>query len=157
MEERISYYELPQEFLEGLHKTEAYLKSSGLDLKLLELMKYRISQINGCAYCIDMHHKEAIHLGETELRVHSLAAWRECPFYDEKERAVLAFAEVLTIANLNAVEDEVYDNLSKFYSKVEIAILTLGITQINTWNRINKVFRSTPGQYKVGQFGNLIL
>ncbi|MEN7547596.1 carboxymuconolactone decarboxylase family protein [Rapidithrix thailandica] len=152
MKERISFQELNQEMFSGMYKSEAYLHKSGFDLKLLELVKYRVSQINGCAFCLDMHHKEAIHMGESELRLHSLAAWRECPFYSEKEKATLAFAEALTQANQQGVEDDLFEQLQAFYSKEEIAVLTLGITQINAWNRINKAFLTTPGEYKVGQF-----
>ena len=152
MTERISYQDMAKDVMDGLMKNEFYLKKSGLDLKLIELMKYRVSQINGCAYCLDMHHKEAIQMGETELRLHSLAAWREAPYYSEKERAVLAFAEALTNANHQDVGDELFQVLEKLFSKAEIANLTLAVTQINTWNRINKVFRTTPGNYKVGQY-----
>lgn len=151
MTQRISYQEVNKGLLDGMMKTEFYLKKSSIDLKLQELMKYRVSQINSCGYCLDMHHKEAIQLGETQLRLHSLAAWRECPYYSEQERAVLAFAEVLTNANNQHVSDEVFNNLAAHFSKAEIADLTLAITQINTWNRINKAFGTIPGKYEVGQ------
>lgn len=120
---------------------------------VVKIKKYRVSQINGCAFCLDMHHKEALELGEEELRLHSLPAWRECPFYTDKERVVLAFAEAVTKADSTEIEDRFFEPLTDFYSKTEIAILTVAITQINTWNRINKVFRPTPGNYTVGQFG----
>lgn len=152
MKERISYLELPSGLLAGINRTENYLHASGMDLKLLELIKYRVSQINGCAYCLDMHHKEAINMGETELRLHSVIAWRECPYYSDEERAALWLAEVLTNANQQNVEDEVYDEVAKYFSKEEIAVLTVAITNINTWNRINAVFRIMPGQYVIGQF-----
>ena len=151
MTERISYQDMTKGAMDGLMKTEFYLKKSGLDLKLIELIKYRVSQINGCAYCLDMHHKEAIQMGETELRLHALAAWKEAPYYSEKERAVLAFAEALTQAHQQDVGDELFQVLENFFSKAEIADLTLAVTQINAWNRINKGFRPTPGNYKVGQ------
>jgi AhpD family alkylhydroperoxidase len=149
MTERISFQDASKGLIDGLMKTELYLKKSGLDLLLLELVKYRVSQINGCAYCLDMHHKEAIAMGETELRLHSLAAWRECPYYSEKERAVLAYAEALT--NDHAV-DEAFDTLSTLFSKTEIANLTVAVTQINSWNMINRAFRPVPGNYKVGEY-----
>ena len=152
MTQRISYQEATRGLWDGLLKTEMYLKKSALDHKLLELVKYRVSQINGCVYCLDMHHKEATHLGETELRLHSLAAWREAPYYSETERAALAFAETLTYAHQQDVGDELYNELTKRFSKAEIADLTVAVAQINSWNRINKAFRTTPGQYKVGQF-----
>ncbi len=153
MTERIAYQDHDPKLMEGMNRTEAYVKKSSVDLKLLELVKYRVSQINGCAFCLDMHHKEALHLRETELRLHSLAAWRECPFYSEQERVVLAFAEALTLASTRDIDDELYSSLSAFYSKQEIAVITLAITNINAWNRINKVFRHEPGKYVVGQFG----
>jgi AhpD family alkylhydroperoxidase len=137
--------------MDGLMKTEFYLKKSGIDLKLQELIKYRVSQINSCGYCLDMHHKEAIGLGETQLRLHSLAAWRECPYYTDQERAALAFAEALTNANSQHISDDVFNKLAAFFSKAEIADLTLAITQINTWNRINKAFGTIPGNYQPGQ------
>ncbi|SHF10907.1 alkylhydroperoxidase AhpD family core domain-containing protein [Fodinibius roseus] len=153
MTERISYQDVVPELIKGLNNIEQQLKKTGLDLKLLELVKYRVSQINGCAYCLDMHHKELLEMGEEELRMHSLPAWRECLFYTDKERAVLAFAEAVTKADSEGVDDQVFESLTKFYSKSEIAALTVGITQINTWNRINKVFGTTPGNYIVGQQG----
>ena len=152
MKERISYQEISAELFTGVNRSEVILKRSGFDLKLLELIKYRVSQINGCAYCLDMHHKEAIHHGESELRLHSLAAWRECPYYNEQERVSLAYAETLTLAHNSEVSDELFEELETFYSKQEIATLTLAITQINTWNRINMTFRTVPGNYRIGQF-----
>jgi AhpD family alkylhydroperoxidase len=113
-------------------------------------MQHRVSQINGCGYCLDMHHKDAIHLGESELRLHTLPAWKECPYFTDKERAVLAYAESLTL-HADA-DDAVFDGLKPFFSMAEIADLTLAVAQINSWNRINKAFRSTPGNYQVGQF-----
>ncbi|NGP87778.1 carboxymuconolactone decarboxylase family protein [Fodinibius halophilus] len=153
MTERISYQDVAPAFMNSLNNIEQQLKKSGLSLKLLELVKYRVSQVNSCAFCLDMHHKEALELGEEELRLHSLPAWRECPFYSDKERVVLAFAEAVTNAIDGEVEDHVFNPLQRFFSKQEIAALTIAITQINTWNRINKVFRTVPGKYQVGQFG----
>jgi AhpD family alkylhydroperoxidase len=131
---------------------EQYIKKSGLDLKLLELVKYRVSQINSCAYCLDMHYKDAIHLGEKEQRLHLLAAWRESPFYSEKERAVLAYAEALTNISSQDVDDQLFKTLSVFFTDTEIANITISITQINSWNRICKAFRTPPGSYKTGEF-----
>lgn len=152
MTQRIFYHDVAKGLWDGMLKTDLYLKRSGLDHKLLELVKYRVSQINGCAYCLDMHHKEALHLGESELRLHSLAAWREAPYYSEAERAALAFAEAVTLAMQQDVSDDLYNALTPFFSKAAIADLTLAIVQINSWNRINKAFRTIPGEYKVGQF-----
>ncbi|WP_207514551.1 carboxymuconolactone decarboxylase family protein [Longitalea luteola] len=152
MEQRIAFADATKGLFDGLFKTEMYLKKSGLDLKLQELIKYRVSQINGCAYCLDMHHKEAIALGETEQRLHSLAAWRECPYYSEKERAALAYAEAVTNLHLHGITDEIFTTLQQHFSKAEIADLTMAIANINNWNRINIAWRTVPGNYKVGQF-----
>jgi AhpD family alkylhydroperoxidase len=152
MTQRISFQDATKGLWDGMFKTDMYLKRSGLDLKLVELLKYRVSQINCCAFCLDMHHKEATHMGETELRLYSLVAWRESPYYSEQERAALAFAEALTLSAQQDVADEVFDTLTQFFSKAQIADLTLAIAQINSWNRINKAFRTTPGGYQIGQF-----
>ena len=150
MAQRISLMDAPKGFTDGMLKTEHYLKHSGLDLKLLTLMQYRVSQINGCGYCLDMHHKDAIHLGEEELRLHTLPAWKECPYYTDKEKAVLAYAEAMTIHV--DVDDAIFEGLKPFFSIKEITDLTLAIAQINSWNRLNCAFRSVPGYYEVGQF-----
>lgn len=151
--ERIKFNEFPAGLVDGLFKTEGLIKKSGLDEKMMELIKLRASQINKCAYCIDMHYKDAIHKGETELRLYSLPAWRECPFYSDKEKAVLNFTEVLTNTNLEDVSDEVYMDLEIHFSKAEILTITMAICQINSWNRINKTIRAIPGNYKVGMHG----
>ena len=152
MEQRIAFSDANKSLFEGLFKTEMYLKKSGLDHKLLELTKTRVSQINGCAYCLDMHYKDAVAMGESEQRLYSLPAWKECPYYSEAERAALAYAEAVTNIPQQEVTDEVYNKLTQHYNKSEIADLTLAITSINTWNRLNIAFRTTPGGYKVGQF-----
>jgi AhpD family alkylhydroperoxidase len=152
MNERISFADAPKGMVDGMMKLSGYLSKS-LDHKLLALLDMRVSQINGCAYCLDMHYKDAIHLGETEQRLYSLPAWRETPYYTDKERAVLAFAEAVTLLPNSEVSDEVFNELAKFYSKAEIADLTLAVGMINTWNRVNKTFRTIPGNYKVGMFG----
>ncbi|OQP53760.1 carboxymuconolactone decarboxylase family protein [Niastella populi] len=152
MEQRIAFSDANKSLFEGLFKSEMYLKKSGLDHKLLELIKTRVSQINGCAYCLDMHYKDAVAMGESEQRLYSLPAWKECPYYSEAERAALAYAEAVTKIPQQEVTDDVYNTLSQYYNKSEIADLTLAITSINTWNRFNIAFRTTPGGYKVGQF-----
>ena len=98
----------------------------------MELVKYRVSQIIGCAYCLDMHHNEAIHHGETELRLHSLSAWKECPYYTDKERTVLEFTKALTLIREHQIADEIFETLSDHFSKQEIADLTLLVNQIST-------------------------
>ncbi|MGS2763929.1 carboxymuconolactone decarboxylase family protein [Sinomicrobium sp. M5D2P9] len=147
--ERISYGELPKGMYQVLVEVESYIHQSGLDLRLVELLKYRVSQLNHCAYCLDMHYKEALHLGEEPLRLYSIAAWRECPYYSEKERAALEFAEALTDLPHQHIDDALFENMQRFFNKQEISLLTLAIAQINTWNRIQQVVRTKPGEYKV--------
>jgi len=152
MSPRLTYQDAPKGLMDGLVKTELFLKKSTLDPKLLELIKYRVSQINGCAYCLDAHHKDAIAIGETELRLHALIAWRECPFYSDEERAVLEFAEALTLTSKQEVSDELFKQLADLFSPAQIIELLIAVTQINSWNRINKTMKLVPGLYKVGQF-----
>ena len=147
--ERISLSDTPQGMREVLLNVEQYIARSGMDKKLLNLLKIRASQINSCAYCLDMHSKEAIHAGETEKRLYALSAWRETSYYSEKERAALAFAETLTRLPEEQSSDHIHDELSKYFSKEEIAYLTLCIAQINTWNRVVRSFGPVPGTYTV--------
>lgn len=128
MDERISYQDVNPKLLNSINRVNQYLAQSGLDPKLIELINYRVSQINGCAFCLDMHHKELIDKGEEELRLHLLPAWRECPFYTKKEKAALTFAEAVTNANKMDVDDNIYDQLKEFFSESEIADLTLAVT-----------------------------
>ena len=151
MEERISFKDVPQELMTAMLSMDKQLKKSELDAKLLELVKYRTSQLNGCAFCLDMHHKDAIHHGETEQRLHSLPAWRECPYYSDAERAALAYTDSLTTTA--GVDDIIFTTLTSFFNNKEIADLTFAIALTSTWNRLNKAFRTTPGTYRVGQFG----
>lgn len=152
MEQRIAFTDANKGLLDGLFKIGMYLKQSGLDHKLLELIKTRASQINGCAYCLDMHWKDAIVLGETEQRLYSLPAWKECPYYTDAERAALAYTEAVTKIPQTDVSDEVFNELSRHFNKAQIADLTMAIISINSWNRLNVAFRSTPGGYKPGMF-----
>ena len=145
--ERISYGDIPTGMFEHLRKLEDFIKKSSINNQLLELIKLRVSQKNGCAYCVDMHYKELKKTGETELRLSSLCVWEETPYFSEKERAVLAFADSLTKLRRTPFPDEAYNPLLKLFSKEEICVLTLAITQINTWNRLMKVFLFTPGNY----------
>jgi AhpD family alkylhydroperoxidase len=132
-----------------LLKGEEYLKQTSLDHKLISLLKFRVSQINSCAYCLDMHFKEALAEGESEVRLYSLSAWKEAPYYSEKERAVLKFAEDLTFISHAEFSHSNYEVLTNFFTKKEIADLTLAVTQINSWNRLVRVFNPEPGKYKV--------
>ncbi|MBK1439260.1 carboxymuconolactone decarboxylase family protein [Parapedobacter sp. ISTM3] len=151
MKERIKLSQISKEHVDVLMQTENYIKNSWIPARLMELIKFRVSQINGCAYCLDMHFKEAIHHGESDKRLYSLSAWRECPYYSEKERVALDFAESLTLASENEISDEQFKNLNALYTVQEIADLTMLISQINLWNRYMKVLRTTPGNYKVEQ------
>jgi AhpD family alkylhydroperoxidase len=147
--ERITHKDLPEGFMHSLLQVQNYVDNSGLDPKLQHLVRFRVSQINNCAYCLDMHFKESMEDGETPLRLISLEAWRETPYYSPKEQAALAFAELLTHMPAEKSSDTIHDELSKHFSKKEIALLTLTITQINTWNRITRSFGTTPGNYQV--------
>ncbi len=147
--ERISLKDAPVGLYLVVLQVENYVRQSGLDPKLLHLMRYRVSRINHCGYCLDMHFKEAIHHGEDLQRLYSLSAWEECPYYSDKERAALAFAEALTELPSRHVDDVQFDRLSQFFSKEEIAILTVANAQINTWNRITQSFGTILGTYQV--------
>lgn len=152
MEQRIAFQDGNKGLMDGLFKIGMYLKQSGLDHKLQELIKTRASQINGCAYCLDMHWKDAIAQGETEQRLYSLSAWRECPYYTAAERAALAYTEAVTKIPQTEVTDEIFNELSRHFDKAQIADITMAILAINSWNRLNVAFRTTPGGYKPGMF-----
>jgi len=150
METRINVFEKGQKALSTLFGISSYLKKSGLEKSLLDLVDFRVSQINSCAYCLDMHSKEALAAGETPQRLFALSAWRETPFFTSKERAALAWAEAVTACH---VPDEIYTEAKTQFSDEELIDLTLVITTINTWNRINLAFPNNVGSYRVGQFG----
>ena len=146
--ERISYGDVSPKLFPVLLKVNEYIDNSGIDPKLLHLLRMRVSQINSCAYCLDMHFKEGIEDGETPLRLFSVSAWRETPYYTPEEQAVLAFAETLTRLPEEQHSDHIHDELNKYYNKAEIANLTVAIAQINTWNRIVRSFGTVPGKYQ---------
>ena len=127
------------------------VKAAGLDETLIHLVHMRASQINGCGYCLDMHSKDARAAGETEQRLHVLPAWREAPFYTERERAALAWTEAVTKLADGHVPDEVYSQATAAFTDNELAALTLAIVQINGWNRLCIAFNAEPGTYRVGQ------
>ena len=127
---------------------ETYMNKSSIEKPLQHLIKLRVSQINGCAYCIDMHWKDLRALGETEQRLYGLDAWRESPYYTDRERAAFVWAESLTKVSENHVPDSVYDTTRSQFSEKEIVDLTLGVVAINGWNRIAIAARSEPGHYK---------
>jgi AhpD family alkylhydroperoxidase len=124
------------------------VRASGLEPALLELVKMRASQINGCAYCLDMHSKDARAAGETEQRLYALNAWRETPFYTDRERAALEWTEALTLITQGHVPDEVYESARKHFSEKELVDLTAAVVAINAWNRIAISLRAAPGTYQ---------
>jgi AhpD family alkylhydroperoxidase len=154
MKSRIELARNPK-FFQPLFAVNAVIEAGGLDPKLLHLVEMRASQINGCAYCLDMHYKDARAIGETEQRLYSLEAWRETPFYSDRERAALEWTEAVTLVATTHVPDEVFEAVRAQFSEDEIKTLTLAITMINTWNRFNIAFRSVPGDYKPGMFRTL--
>jgi AhpD family alkylhydroperoxidase len=127
---------------------EQYLNSCGLEKKLLDLIRLRVSQINGCAYCLDMHWKDLRVEGETEQRLYSLDAWRETPYYAEREEAALAWAEAVTNVSDGRVPDQVYEQARQHFDEQQLADLTLAVVAINGWNRLNIAFRTVPGTYQ---------
>lgn len=127
---------------------ESYVRHSGLEPSLLHLIKLRASQINGCAFCIDMHSKDARAEGETEQRLYALDAWRETPFYTDRERAALAWTEAVTLIRDGHASDEVYEQARTQFRDEELVNLTLAIVAINGWNRLSVAFRVVPGTYQ---------
>jgi len=123
-------------------------KSSNLEHSLLELVKVRASQINGCAYCIDMHTKDARAAGETEQRLYALNAWRETPFFSDRERAALEWTEAVTLIYNHHVPDSVYDDVRTRFPEEELVTLTMAVVAINGWNRLMIAFRGVPGEYR---------
>lgn len=151
MEARLNFFEKSPGALKALYAIGGYLAKSPVEQHLLNLIYFRVSQINGCAYCLDMHSKDLRADGETEQRLYMLAAWREGPMYTERERAALAWAEAVTKLNNNDVPDEVYEQARRQFTDEELVDLTLAITTINTYNRINIAFRVPGGSYQLGQ------
>ncbi len=148
MQPRLDYSKLNPAGAKAMFGLENYIRNCGLEQSLLELVKFRASQINGCAYCIDMHTKDARAHGETEQRLYALTAWRETPFYTERERAALAWTEAVTEVATSHVPDDVYELASQHFSEQELADLTLAIVAINGWNRLAISFRKVPGTYQ---------
>jgi AhpD family alkylhydroperoxidase len=152
MEQRINAFNKGQKAMSALYSLGIYLKNSQVEGSLLNLIYYRVSQINGCAFCLDMHSKDLLAKGETEQRLLVLNAWREAPFYTDRERAALGWAEVVTNVTDGHVRDEDYETARNQFSEEELVDLTLAVVTINSYNRINIAFRTTAGTYKVGQF-----
>ena len=148
MQQRLDYMSVAPEALKGMIELEKFLHQSGLERTLYELVKTRASQINGCAYCIDMHTKDARKAGETEQRLYALSAWREAPFYTERERAALAYTEALTLISENEISDLLYENTRKNFNEKDLISLTMAIIAINGWNRLALSFRTVAGSYQ---------
>ena len=135
---------------------EGQVRHANLDHRLLDLVRMRASQINGCAYCLDMHSKDARAAGETEQRLYGLNAWRETPYYPPRERAALEWTEALTrVAETAGIPDAVYDRVREQFSEDELVHLTLAVVAINGWNRLNLAARTVPGDYVAGSLAKL--
>jgi len=150
MQQRLNIQEKGKGALKVLYGIGSYLKRSSVETGLQDLISFRVSQINSCAYCLDMHYKDARAKGETEQRLYGLSAWKESPYYTPRERAALTWAEAVTKCE---VSDQVYQNAKSQFSDEELIDLTLAVTSINSWNRINLSFPMLPGTYEVGRFG----
>ena len=148
MSERINYAKVTPEGYRAMSGLERYVRGSGLEPSLLELVKLRASQINGCAYCIDMHWKDARARGESEQRLYGLMAWRESPYYTERERAALAWTEAVTLIADSHVPDELYEEVRQYFNETELVNLTFALVAINGWNRLAISFRTEPGTYQ---------
>jgi AhpD family alkylhydroperoxidase len=148
MEPRLKNLEAGAGALKAILGLSGYVAKSGLEQSLLSLLEFRVSQINGCAFCLDMHSKDLRAAGETEQRLYVLEAWRESPFYSDRERAALAWAEAVTVLSEGHVPDEVFEQARTQFSEEELANLTLAVVAINGWNRLNIAFRTTPGTYQ---------
>lgn len=145
---RIEYAKVAPEVLNAMLALERQVHASGLEESLLDLVKLRASQINGCAYCIDMHAKDARARGETEQRLYELDAWRETSFYSERERAALAWTEAVTLVTDGHVPDQLFEEVRRHFTDRELANLTLAVVAINGWNRLGIAFRAEPGSYR---------
>ncbi len=150
MEQRLEYKELAPDGFKAMMGFEHYIHSTGLEAGLLELVKTRVSQINHCAWCLDMHTKDALARGESQQRLLLLPAWREANCYTERERAAFAWAEAVTLLATEEVSDEIYEEARRHFTDKELVGLTFAIIAINGWNRLNVPFRTPVGDYKPG-------
>lgn len=147
MKSRLDYGKIAPGGMHAMVELEKFLTTSKLARPLYELVKIRASQINGCAYCLDMHTKDARKAGETEQRIYGLSAWREAPYYSDKERAALEWTEAMTLVSQNHMSDELYDSVRKHFDEEEMVALSLAIVAINGWNRLAVGFRTEAGTY----------
>ena len=156
MKQRMNFYEKGLKAMKPLFNLGAYLAKSSVEQSLLELVAFRASQINGCAYCLDMHSKDMRAHGETEQRLYMLDAWREAPFYTDRERAALAWTEAVTKLEKNNVPDDVYEEALQQFSEEELVDLTMSVLLINCYNRVNVAFHTPAGDYVPGQHAALL-
>jgi AhpD family alkylhydroperoxidase len=155
MKPRIDLRQVNPGIIHAMLGLERQVRQGGLDSMLLDLVRMRASQINGCAYCLDMHSKDARANGETEQRLYGLDAWRETPYYSARERAALEWTEALTLVPGRHIADELYDRVREQFSEQELAHLSLAIVAINGWNRLNIAARTVPGDYVAGSLAQL--
>lgn len=148
MQSRLEYQKISPGAYQAMLGVEMFVRKSSLEPSLIELVKMRASQINGCAFCLDMHSKDARAQGESEQRLYALNAWRETPFYTDRERAALAWTEAITLIADGHVPDAVYDQSRKQFSDEELVNLTMAVVAINGWNRLAIAFRAVPGEYQ---------
>ena len=156
MKQRMNFYEKGFKAIRPLFNLGAYLSKSPIEQSLLDLLSFRVSQINGCAYCLDMHSKDLRAHGETEQRLYMLDAWRESPLYTDRERAALAWTEAVTKLEKKNVPDDVYEEALRQFSEEELVDLTIAVITINSWNRINVAFHTPAGDYVPGQHAALL-
>ncbi|MBK1897674.1 carboxymuconolactone decarboxylase family protein [Chryseobacterium paridis] len=149
MSQRINAFAMGNKAVNALHTMGYHVENSSLDNSFLELLYFRVSQMNGCAFCLDMHSKQLRAKGETEQRIFLVSAWRECPFYTEKEKAALLWAEKLTALNGKEISDEIYTEVSAHFSETEMVDLTMAVIAINSYNRVNIAFGAEVGTYQV--------
>ncbi len=148
MEPRLEAHKVAPGAYHAMLGLESYVRSCGLETSLLELVRLRASVMNGCAYCVDMHSKDARAEGESEQRLYAIGVWRETPFFSERERAALAWTEAVTELPHREVPDEVYEEARQHFSEKELVDLTMAVVAINGWNRLNISFRTVPGTYQ---------
>lgn len=148
MKTRFSYARSAPGVFDAMESLDDHVRESGLERPLVLLIQLRASQLNGCAYCLDMHSKDLRAIGETEQRIYSLDAWRECPYYTERERAALEWTEAVTLVADGHVPDSVYEAVRPRFTEQELAVLTLAIAAINAWNRLSIAARILPGSYQ---------
>jgi AhpD family alkylhydroperoxidase len=155
MKSRIDPKNVPPGVMQAMLGLERQVRQAGFDSKLLDLVRMRASQINGCAYCLDMHSKDTRANGETEQRLYGLDAWRDAPYYSARERAALEWTEAITLVSETHAPDDVYERVREQFSENEFVHLTLAIVAINGWNRLNIAARTVPGDYVAGSLAKI--